>query len=207
MAFNNTTPSNGDKETKGNRTFIYSSSTNSWDICEDGAAINVAPTWRYIENGDDLEIQKYIAGTGWISKGNFGGTEAGVQPPEVDNSPSIFAPDMVVLSFSDPSVSQNVEGCSVDDEDSISLIMEVTVTNGALDMPLLMTYEEIGGGIRLTGTITELNTELAGLEFLPTNLAGPEPQNGTIDILLNDQDGGTANATHTITVEVLDFGR
>jgi len=164
-------------------------------------------TWRFQEDSEDMCIQKYIDEE-WVTKGMFGGNASPIQPPEGSNDPSIFAPDMAALDFSDPSVAQLVEGCSVDDEDSVSLIMEVIVTNGTLNMPMLMAYEEIGGGLRLTGTIAELNTELAGLEFTPENLTSPaRPQGGIISISLNDQDGGTPNATHDIIIEVLDQGR
>jgi hypothetical protein len=83
--------------------------------------------------------------------------------------------------------------------------MEITAPfNGSLNFPLAMTYEEIGFGIRFTGTVAQCNIELAGMTFTPENTGSPpEPQNGTIDILVDDQDGGTPNATHTITIEVL----
>jgi len=174
-------------------------------------AISTCDTWQWNENGDDLEIQKDIEGVGWVTKGSIGGNETSAQPPEVGDEPVIFAPEMVALNFSNQSISQEIEGVSVADEDSLSLIMDVTATSGTLGFPLTSgaTYEEISGGIRFTGTIAELNVELAGLEFEPTNLVGPPiaPQDGTIDIILDDQDVATANAEHTITVEVLDSGR
>lgn len=164
-------------------------------------------TWRFQENNDDMYIQKYI-GDEWVTKGIFGGESPPTQTPEESDIPFIYAPEISVLYFSDPSVQQDIEGCSVSDEDTISLIMEVTVTNGILDMPMLMPYEEIGGGIRFTGTIEQMNAELSGLKFTPENLTSPaRPQDGTINIVLNDQDAGTSNAEHTIIIEVLDDGR
>jgi len=164
-------------------------------------------TWRFQGNGDDMCIQKFIEGV-WIDKGMFGGGVTAIQPPEGSNDPSIFAPDMVALYFSDPTTEQNVIGCSVDDEDSAILIMDVTVTNGILNMPMIAPFVEIGNGLRFTASILQLNNELAGLQFTPTNLTSPtRPQDGTIEILLNDQDGTTPNASHTITVEVLKQGR
>ena len=104
---------------------------------------------------------------------------------------------------------QDVDGCSIADADTITLIMDVTATNGTLNLPLTSgaIYEEISGGLRFTGTVSQFNVELESLQFQPTNAAGPAPQNGTIDIVLDDQDAGTANATHTIVIEVLDGGR
>lgn len=170
--------------------------------------VYLGDSWRIDIDGDDMGFSEYVVDE-WILKGTMASDISAVQPPEVGDEPAIFAPEMVALDFSDPSALQPVEGCSVADEDSLELILEVTTTNGAIDLPLDSgaDYEEISGGIRLTGSIAQLNVELAGMGFLPTNLPGPEPQDGTIDLVLDDQDGSTGDATHTITVEVLDFGR
>ena len=210
-----TNPNDGDKYVRLGRTYQYDATSNTWEIYESTAGGNgevpmdVSANWRFMETENGLNIECYI-NDAWVVKGSFGNVEAETQPPEADNAPSIFAPEAIVLEFTDPTTEQSVDGCSIADADSMTLIMDVTGTNGSLDLPLTSaTYEEISGGLRITGSVIQINTELAGLTFTPTNLVGPPvaPQNGEINFILNDQDGGTANATHTITVEVIDYGR
>lgn len=200
-------PSDGQKCTRGNRVYQYSGVENSWSIIESADNIELNPTWRFCTAGEDIELQKYIDGVGWVTKGVFGGEASPIQPPETSDAPSIFAPETCVLTYSDPSTQQDIDGCSIADADTTWLTMDVTVTNGILDLPLGVLYEEISGGVRLTGTLAGLNNELAGLKFTPINTTEPAPQNGTISIILDDLDAGTANAEHTIIIEVLDFGR
>ena len=172
---------------------------------------NMEGSIRFSTTTDELLLQRY-SGTEWVTVNSFSAPSVGTQPVENNNTPVIFAPSTVVLDFSDPSTQQDVAGCSMNDADSLSITMEVTTVNGLLNMPLTSgaTYEEISGGLRFTGaSVSQLNIELGGLQFTPVNIVGPpvEPQNGEINILVNDLDGGTVNANHTITVEVLSSGR
>ena len=168
-------------------------------------------TWRHVENEEgNYVFQKYVDGTGWVNKFILGSEVATVQPPEIGSDPVIFAPNNAVLKFSDPSTAQNISGVSVADADSPILTIQITSTNGSLDFPLTsgMTPVEISGGIEFTGSAEQISIETGGMTFTPTNAGSPAgPQNGTINILLNDQDPGTENATHEITIEVLADGR
>jgi len=178
-------------------------------IVSDCTGMTDKKTWQHVEIDGDLAFQKYISGE-WVTKSIFGGDAAEDQPPEVDDAPVIFAPEMAALRFADPTEQRDIEGVSVADADSPELIINFTVTNGTIDFPFTSgaTWAEVGDG-QFTGTVEQLNTELAGLKFTPTNLPGPpvRPQDGTIEITLNDQDGATANAERTIEIEVLRSGR
>ena len=205
-------PTDGEELIKGNRKYRYALATISWDIVDDMSIMAIAPTWRMQENGDDIEIQKYIDGTGWITKGSFGGGASPTQPPESSNDPTIFAPMNVTIEHNYPtSVEQDINGCSVVDEDSPTLILEITVDVGSLNYPSTSgaTIEEISGGVRITGSAAQIDVELAGLKYThPTPATENEaPQTATMSLLLNDSDGGTPNDTHDITITPLKSGR
>ena len=210
MAFP-TDPIDGQVHVELGVTYQYNAMIDGWYKTESGGnegEINVTPKWKFVEDSNDLSIQYYLDGTGWITKGTYGGGESPEQTTEENNTPAIYAPEALILYFSDPSTQQDIEGCSVVDDDSLTLVMDVTSVNGSLDFPFSgASFEEISGGLRFTGSIFQLNLELAGMKFTPTNTVGPAPQNGSISITLDDQDVATSNATHTIAIEVVRDGR